>query len=489
MVNTYWRDSRFLCKLPPPPHMPKAERQKLDAKLGGRAGMYVQPSSAVRHEDRSVPATEASPEASPAPLPVPPRVHPLLTPREKWHVDLTKYPEGIESSEASTRASECLLEYGVVVITGVYSDALCDKITSRVESHFEKLTGRSIDDDCQEQTPIQTRKGLMQALLSNLPEHNIVRSDPRLKKLWRRLYKKLRKARPIRGLPPVDDQTDMVVTGDGINLLSRNYFSTSRADWAHLDQVAEGITRCIQGQLVLRNSSACFRASPCSHLVFEEIMKLCGFKRTNAMSSQWGKIPADLIEAVKELVLSVGGEYQVPIRSPKGSLVLWLSSVIHSASHPTEPVPIADPYANGRLVFYVCFRPFRELDKRNLNTLVRAILENRTTNHWGAKLFGKVPGLHGAKLLKTRDPRIQEFHEDPTRVYSIVRPFPTHWSDKKIRSFLELRGVRDILLRNRCIAACCGPRPPFVPPSARAFPVGPALAPSPAPGEKAEEMM
>jgi len=93
------------------------------------------------------------------------------------------------------------------------------------------------------------------------------------------------------------------------------------------------------------------------------------------------KIPHEDYDALRDMVEKAGGQWQVPVLVPAGSMILWLSSTIHSAK-------IQDPGDDStRCVVYVCQRPKNECNRSHGKRLTECLAENRVTNHWGTRKF------------------------------------------------------------------------------------------------------
>jgi hypothetical protein len=68
---------------------------------------------------------------------------------------------------------------------------------------------------------------------------------------------------------------DFVTSLDGLNFkppIEPFHVDDDKNDWAHVDQTFKGIHDCIQGQVVLSDTSAGFRASSRSHLLHDNIL-------------------------------------------------------------------------------------------------------------------------------------------------------------------------------------------------------------------------
>ncbi len=183
---------------------------------------------------------------------------------------------------------------------------------------------------------------------------------------------------------------DLVYSLDGASVFPPKHSIIKRKtkDWAHLDQTVRGL-KCYQGQVVLTDTTAAFRATPGSHLVHDEIMDTLGCNT----KINWYKFKDNEIPLVQDITSRVTSDWQIPIRARKGSMILWDSRVIHSSCRQDPLSTLLDgmtsPFHDWRCVGYVCARPRNHYSKRNMKTLYRAVTEGRTTNHWGSKLFGQ----------------------------------------------------------------------------------------------------
>jgi len=301
-------------------------------------------------------------------------------------------------------------QHGVVIIPNILSEDECDMYMSGIVSRFEAL-GTGIERHNIKKTwsdynlPPQTRPGLFQCLMGNLPEVWAIRQHPRIQEVFHTFYSKLGH----------DEQ--LVVSGDGINIKpgSIGPYQTDN-DWAHLDQTCDGIFRCIQGQVVLTNTTACFRASPRSHELHPHILRHLDIND----NGNWVKFSGQGLEDVRDMVEDYGGEWQTPILSQKGSLILWSSTTIHSAMLQAGPEhPTTDPWNGWRGVVYVSYRPITDLSTRNISTRQTAYFQNRVTNHWSSRLFPKRPGGRWAQSIRYH-PRIEELLNNPEKFYDEV---------------------------------------------------------------------
>jgi hypothetical protein len=311
-------------------------------------------------------------------------------------------------------------ENGVAVVTGIYSERECSLTMESVVSAFEAL-GTGIDRDKPDTweayyTPAQTRAGMYQTLMSHLPEVWNARMNPKIRDIFASLYSSLRGK----------NITDFVTSIDGINIFPNG--SKRKApqvkpgelnlkDWPHLDQTdPSDIFKCVQGQLVLTNTTASFVCSPGSHHLLPNILELWG---KSGVKDQWLKLNQGdprFLQTVN--LIKKTATWQVPIIVPKGSFIVWSSALIHSGKLP-DKVEIMTPFDHWlgwRGVFYISYRPRCEFTNVQYEKIIRYILENRTMNHWNEKVFSKVPGgFYSTKI--DRHPMIDAYHKNPTLVY------------------------------------------------------------------------
>lgn len=321
---------------------------------------------------------------------------------------------------AKCDASEVLRKYGVCIVRGVVS---ADECARRVESLYGELNALFPELDragyewTSRNTPLGPRPGLYQSMVSNLPTVWETRLDERVRGVFRDTYATLR-ARP--------DLTRLTVALDGVNVRPRRepYHRGAEGDWPHLDQtrdapkigVAHDVTEtCVQGQVVLNDSSSCFVASPRSHLVHDAL--LTEIESSSKGSKNWHPFARGDRASARSIVESVGGVWQMPIRAPRGSLILWFSSTVHSAKlhDPIVQVPRdPPPFFDWRVVVYVCYRPRDEMSVAERRRLARAVAENRVTNHWSARLFPKTWRFYDETK---HSPSVRRYAKNPQLVY------------------------------------------------------------------------
>lgn len=321
-----------------------------------------------------------------------------------------------------------MLVDGVVIITGVLSPDECDAAMDELVGAFEELCrldrARPETWNAARCLP-QTRAGLYQAVVGNLPTVWRLRRDPRIACVFAALYARLR--------PGLEEPADLVVSGDGLNLRPNGVGPYSSADWPHLDQTRGGIWRCFQGQAVLTETTACLRASLGSHLFHPAILEATGGRA----AGDWRKFSPEQAAVARGLVEAAGGAWQVPVLAPKGSLILWASSVIHSARYQLAPEPPggADPFRGWRGVVYLSYRPREDLTAAGLKTRVAALERNRVTNHWSTRLFPLNPaGRYGPPSRNFDCGGGQNYITSPHLVYALPR-----WGAPDLRPGRERR--------------------------------------------------
>lgn len=255
---------------------------------------------------------------------------------------------------------ETFKKYGVAVITNTFTSKECDTHTDAILTAFESLgTGVQRDNVDTWMTkprnlvPFQTRVGLYQQVFSNLPTIWDIRSDARLVSLFAGLYGDHR----------------LIVSGDGINVVvnGRAKKLNPKKDWAHLDSVGP-FDGCIQGQVVLTDTSAAFRCSPRSNAIYDEFMT-GELKKTKATNNNWHKLNDSQIEWYKEH-MPEDGKYQIRVPAPRGSVILWYSNVLHSACPALETVenpPVDNPFMGTRCVVYVSYQTVNMYGPRPLS--------------------------------------------------------------------------------------------------------------------------
>jgi hypothetical protein len=131
-----------------------------------------------------------------------------------------------------------------------------------------------------------------------------------------------------------------------------------------------------------------------------------------------------LMRNVRQMIHDNGGVYQMPMYAPKGSVILWLSTLAHSAKNAKGPVPQSvldssdDKFFGWRGVVYVCYRPLEEFNQQEREARKQVVKDNRVTNHWSLKVFDSVPGSQYQKNVP-RHANIMEYVKDPSKLYEV----------------------------------------------------------------------
>jgi hypothetical protein len=324
-----------------------------------------------------------------------------------------------------TKVASLLKEYGVCVIPDVFSSSECDSLMNDILLNTEVLSGNQVDHNQPEQwtgdnLPPQIRYGMYHNLLNNLKPAWEIRRDPRMKSIFKPVYSELRGT----------DVDEFVCSMDGINIqpnIARK--STGEKDWPHCDQTERSdIFKCVQGQVVLTNTTASFRATPKSHKHFVDIMKIAGVPDD---SRNFMKFTDEQLDAIQEnIVLPNNISWQVPIKANKGSVILWLSTTVHSgmSSEIKETPTKEDPFIGWRGVVYVCYRPKSEFNEDELKVLEDCLENNHGTNHWSTKVFSSKPrpaDLYARKQVIS--PTMEKLVANPQLVYEQIK-FKPHKS-------------------------------------------------------------
>lgn len=324
----------------------------------------------------------------------------------------------IKSKNFEKELCQAYDEYGVCVIQNVIDGVKCDDIMENIISNFEKL-GTGLNRNKPEtwndfNLPVMTRSGMFQASMCNLPIIWETKINPNIIKIFETIYSKFR------------NTTDLMVSNDGINIKHASYgpFHDSskdfEKDWAHIDQtVTDDPYYCIQGQLVMTNTTSAFRCTPKSHKYLKYILK--DYDVFGSIDN-WLKFNLVQKKNIKEFLEEQGiTDWQIPIYAPKGSFIVWSSATIHSAKYADGPKQSIkeDPWLGWRGVLYISYRPRMDMSKLEQNKKVHTIINNRVLNHWGNKTFPIITG-GGHNRLTKRHPIINQITDEPKKVYEIL---------------------------------------------------------------------
>ena len=303
---------------------------------------------------------------------------------------------------------ETLKSEGVVIIENVIPKSECDAIVDEAISVIERL-GSKVDRNRLAETWTeanllpQTRPGMYQVALGRSRPFERLRNDSRIDAIFKDLYSRLYGS----------EVNELVTSLDGVTLKpgSIGPYATGK-DWPHVDQSLVNDTwACLQGQVVLANTSAAFMCSPKSHLLWDEL-------RSELPDKDHVRVD-DHVAWFQRKLRKIGGQWQVPIHGPAGSVIIWPSSMVHSAKlqdsreFPTEE----DRFFGWRCVSYICKRPMVEFTDHELGKLEAWRREGRTTNHWGLKTLDKTPKQF--RLLKKCHPSLRKFVENPRLIQDL----------------------------------------------------------------------
>lgn len=314
---------------------------------------------------------------------------------------------------------QTLKENGVAVITNIFDKQTCDSYMERTLECFGHL-GTGITKETIKKNwkwtnlPPQSRTGMFQAVIGHIEPVWEIRKNQTIKEIFEQCYKKIKGLDESKELP-------LTVSIDGINIMPNSIgpkYTDTTKDWVHTDQTTrdDGM-KCIQGSLSFTNTTAGFRCSPKSHLIYEQILDLNGNDKND--KSNWGKIKPEKVPEIKEMVEKIGGQYQIPIIVPAGSLILWFSTTLHSARHKirNEAESKDDAWLGWRGVYYISYRPSSELTKRQKNQYEKNIKNNRIMNHWSNKTFPKNPAFR--LNFDQAHPNIQKLIKNPELFYEM----------------------------------------------------------------------
>ena len=87
----------------------------------------------------------------------------------------------------------------------------------------------------------------------------------------------------------------------------------------------------------------------------------------------------------------------VAIKAPAGSMIFWDSRTIHMGIAPSKERQHKDRW---RYVVYVAMFPRSKLTTKELEKRQKYFKNGRTTNHWGNRLFPKLPRTYGVAVAK-----------------------------------------------------------------------------------------
>lgn len=310
---------------------------------------------------------------------------------------MNKYTVSYNSADWRTAISQKLQDEGVVIVTDVYSQNQADETIEELKTIFTTIDNKLKDEKQWSNTDnLPVRKGtwMVHTAFSGLPIIWKYRQCDHLCDIFKAAYNGIRE----------EEYENFVTSIDGFTLRPPVEPFYNNKDWPHLDQTeSDDLYECIQGQVVLSDTSASFICSPRSHKIFPQVLDLINVK---GKPGNFAKIPTNKIREVIDLIQSVDGVWQIPIIAPAGSIILWLSSVIHSAK--THDAGINSDGWRG--VIYISQRPWNDVNLvTHSQKLIEAYELNKTTNHWGTKEFEPKKDCKNPKFLK--------YINEPKKIY------------------------------------------------------------------------
>lgn len=325
-----------------------------------------------------------------------------------------------------TKMITLIKEYGVVVIKNVLSENESSEHMNNIVTELETVSSFKRSDLKTwkpENLPQQVRPGMFHELICNTPTINKLRFDPRIMKIFTSYYSQMKDMSY--------DSIDMIVSNDGLNIKPGNVPPyDDGSDWAHLDQLGGNIYECIQGQMVLSNTSGCFRSSPKSHLLFKQFVtdsnttKVAGFL----------KFKPEAYFKMQKDIEAIGGSWQIKIPANKGDFIIWTSSTVHSATLQSklENPTMLDEFHGWRCVVFICHRPRDEFTDKELRKKYESFRVNRVTNHWSTIIFPCGFGRFNARNKDKYTTKVRTFIENPAKVYELPNMNPILTDDQAI---------------------------------------------------------
>ena len=260
-----------------------------------------------------------------------------------------------------------------LILTKTKPTSSCNSFSDSLRSSFQ-FSNKMI--------PWGPQLGMFHSMVGNLPTFWSVRTHNHLREIYSNLYSGLRGKQINEFFTSID--------GGSFHPANVPVSVRIKPDWPHLDRSTADNGQCevIQAQVVLNNTQSAFRASPRSHLIYGTWDRLFG----KTKETDYRPFAVDQIDTVRNHVLLNGGEYQIPIYAPAGSIIFWDSRIIHSSYR--SPLVDNDQFPNNwRFVVYVCFVPQIECKPNHHVRLQKAYNENRITTHNGKRMFGTSPAF------------------------------------------------------------------------------------------------
>ncbi|XWV25795.1 hypothetical protein QJ857_gp1293 [Tupanvirus soda lake] len=250
-------------------------------------------------------------------------------------------------------------EYGVAILEDYFSDEYADEVFESAKKWLINLNIGLTNDISTwiiRNMPYGPRYGMYQSFISHAP-----------------VFWKLReKFYPI--FQKILEEEELITSIDGASIFPTFNAPKNKQDWAHIDQTVSSKLMCYQSQFVATNTDATFVCTPGSHKHHQKILSKFKINSTN----NWHKFTETEVVELKNIFKS---NYQIPIHAKKGSVIFWDSRTIHSAKYPNTKEN------SWRSVFYISMRASSTFDNKNRETIKNAVINGKTTNHWGSVIF------------------------------------------------------------------------------------------------------
>jgi hypothetical protein len=326
-----------------------------------------------------------------------------------------------------TKLIDLIKEFGIVVIKNVIPKEECDIYTKSNFDNIIKISNNLINPNDLStwkinNLPQQVKPGMFHEVLCNLPATNLIRFNPNIIKIFKTYYNYFKNKQY--------NDIDLVVSNDGINFKPGSIPPYDKGyNWAHLDQTQDlNLSyKCIQGQMILTNTTAGFVASPKSHLLFEKFVTDTIGNKNKKYISNFLKFDVKQYDKMKSELEKIGGTWQIPILASKGDFIIWTSSTVHCAKlQDNIELPTVDDKWNGfRHVIYICYRPRDEFSEIELKNKYNGFITNKVSNHWGTFTFAS--GFNRWTKKENYCDNITKYIKNPELVYEIdqIKPILT----------------------------------------------------------------
>lgn len=278
---------------------------------------------------------------------------------------------------------ECLEEYGVCVIPDVFYSEECVALRNDIWSDLEtlhknrfQLADNKTWHHFYDMFPLHAML-IQHFSIAHMQSVWNIRQDPRIGHIFETLW-----------------GTDKLLSSfDGISInlppedTNRGWYLGN--DWMHTDQspIKKGL-HCIQGLVNLypvNDGDATLTILESSHKYHEEFFDTIDYHENN----DWFRLQEGHREFFEEK-----GCHQYCVKAPIGSVVLWDSRTFHQGIEAQKD----RENKNFRMVVYTCLIPRDRFSEKDLATKKKAFEERRVTNHWGTKMFPKMPRTYGRSV-------------------------------------------------------------------------------------------